>query len=134
MSFFLIVNVVFLIALCIHVFFITYSMIHPSIPTIKIYEKSLSEIEFPISIKLCALEDTESDVMRHNTSGYERNFRFFLGQSMFNKSLIGWSGHTQDGSFLGSVKGKNKLISIESRAKKVYQQTLLQIIRWRWRK
>ena len=134
MSFLLIVNVVFMIAFLIHMFFIAYSMIHPDTPTIKIYEKSLNEIEFPLSIKLCASEDRESDVMRHNTSGYERNFNFFLGQSMFNKSLIGWSGHTQDGSFLGSVKGKNKLNSIKSRAKKVYLQTLLQIIHWRWRK
>ena len=83
-------------------------MLYPSTPSIKIYEKRLNETEFPISIKLCALEDRESDTMRHNTSGYERNFRFFLGQSMFNKSLIGWSGHNQDGSFLGSVRGKLK--------------------------
>ena len=109
-------------------------MIYPSTPTIKIYEKSLKEIEFPISITLCASEERESDVMRHNTSGYDRNFQFFLGQSMFNKSLIGWSGHTQDGSFLGSVRGRKKLNINESRAKKVYQQTLSQIIRWRWRK
>lgn len=92
-------------------------MIYPSTPTIKIYEKSLNQIEFPISIKLCALEDGESDSMRHNTSGYEKNFRFFLGQSMFNKSLIGWGGHTEDGSFLGSVRGKN-LISMNLKPKK----------------
>ena len=118
MSFLLTVNVVFMIAFFIHMFFITYSMIHPDTPTIKIYEKSLNEIEFPLSIKLCASEDSESDIMRHNNSGYERNFYFFLGQSMFNKSLIGWSGHTQDGSFLGPVKGKRNLISINLEPKK----------------
>ena len=106
MSFFLVINILFLIALVIHVVLIAYSMLYPSTPSIKIYEKRLNETEFPISIKLCALEDRESDTMRHNTSGYERNFRFFLGQSMFNKSLIGWSGHNEDGSVLGSVRGK----------------------------
>ena len=106
MSFFVVINILFLIALVIHVVLIAYSMLYPSTPSIKIYEKPLNETEFPISIKLCALEDRESDAMRHNTSGYERNFRFFLGQSMFNKSLIGWSGHTKDSSVLGSVRGK----------------------------
>ena len=106
MSFFLVVNVVFLIALIIHVFLIAYSMIYPSVPSVNIYKKSYNEIEFPISIKICAKEDRESDIMRHNVSGYERSFRFYLGQSMFNESLFGWSGHTENGSTLGSVEGE----------------------------
>ena len=106
MSFFLVVNVLFLIALIIHVILIAYSMIYPSVPSVKIYKRSYNEIEFPIRIKICAREDRESDTLRNNITGYERNFKFFLGQSMFNESLFGWSGHTEDGSFLGSAEGK----------------------------
>ena len=117
MSFFLVVNVLFLIALIIHVCVIAYSMIYPSVPSVKIYKRSYNEIEFPISIKICATEDRESDIMRHNISGYERNFMFFLGQSMFNESLIGWSGHTENGSFLGSAEGKKKSMLMNNEPK-----------------
>ena len=105
MGFLAVINVLFLIALIIHVFLIAYSMIYPSIPSVKIYKKSYNEIEFPIGIKLCATEDRESDILRHNISGYERSFRYYLGQSMFNDTAFGWSGHTENGSILGTAEG-----------------------------
>ena len=81
-------------------------MIYPSVPSVKIYQKSYNEIEFPISIKICATESRTEEKLRTNMSGYERMFTFYQGQSMYNKSLFGWSGHTENGSHLGSVEGK----------------------------
>ena len=106
MSFFIAGNVVFLIAFTIHVSLISYSMIYPSVPSVKIYQKSYNEIEFPIGIKICATENRTEESLRTNISGYERMFTFFQGQSMYNKSLFGWSGHTENGSPLGSAEGK----------------------------
>ena len=100
------INVVFSIALVIHVFLVVFSMIYPNTPSVKVYKKSFNEINFPISIKICATEDRDSDIMRHNVTGYARVFKFFMGESMFNDSLFGWRGHTKDGSTLGSTQGK----------------------------
>ena len=103
------INVLFLIVLIIHVFLVAFSMIYPSTPSVKVYKKTYNDIEFPISIKLCAKEDRENDRKRHNITGYHRSFKFFMGQSMYNYSLIGWSGHTKNGSILGSSQGNSSL-------------------------
>ena len=103
------INVVFLMAFVIHVFLVAFSLIYPNTPSVKVYKKSFNEIEFPISIKICATEDRDSDAMRHNVTGYKRSFKFFMGESMFNDSLFGWRGHTKDGSVLGSTQGISSL-------------------------
>ena len=99
------INVVFLIVLIIHVFLVAFSMIYPSTPSVKVYKKTYDDIDFPISIKICATEDREQDIKRHNGTGYQRNLNFFMGQSIYNGSLIGWRGHTSNGSILGSALG-----------------------------
>ena len=37
--------------------------------------------------------------------GYEEIWKFYAGQSLFNKSLVGWNGHTVDGGTIGSIEG-----------------------------
>ena len=101
----IVINVVFSLALIIHVFLVAYSMIFPSIPSIKVYKKRLNEIDFPVSIIMCATEDRERNNYKYNILGYKNKLKFFLGQSMFNESLIGWSGHTKEGLILGSIQG-----------------------------
>ena len=101
------INVVFLIVLIIHVFLVAFSMIYPSTPSVKVYKKTYDEIDFPISIKICATEDRDQDIKRHNGTGYQRSLNFFMGQSMYNDSLIGWRGHTRNGSILGSAQGNS---------------------------
>ena len=106
MYFNIIVNCVFIIAFTVHVVMIAFNLIYPTIPSVKVYKKNYHDIDFPITFKLCAIEDRFSDYQRHNSVGYSRRHKFFLaGQSMFNKSLLGWMGHTVDGSTLGSVEG-----------------------------
>ena len=103
------INVVFSIALVIHVFLVVYSMICPNTPSVKVYKKRFNEIDFPISIKICSTEDQDSDIKRHNFTGYAKSFKFFMGESMFNDSLFGWRGHTKDGLTLGSTQGISSL-------------------------
>ena len=105
----IIINVVFLIVLIIHVFLVAFSMIYPSTPSVKVYKKTYNEIDFPISIKICATEDRDRDIKRHNVTGYQRSFKFFMGQSMYNGSLFGWRGHSKNGSILGSTQGNSFL-------------------------
>ena len=105
MDFNIAINILFSMALIIHVFLVAYSMIHPSTPSIKVYKKRFNEIDFPVCIKICATEDRERNINRHNVLGYKKNVQFFVGKSMFNESLIGWSGHTKEGSILGSTQG-----------------------------
>ena len=38
--------------------------------------------------------------------GYSNVWQFYAGQSLFNKSLVGWNGHTIDGGALGSTDGR----------------------------
>ena len=37
--------------------------------------------------------------------GYESDVAFFKGKSMYNESLYGWSGHTENGSTISNVEG-----------------------------
>ena len=101
------INVVFLIVLIIHVFLVAFSMIYPSTPSVKVYKKIYNEIDFPISIKICATEDRDREIKRHKVTGYKRSLKFFMGQSMYNGSLFGWRGHSKNGSTLGSAQGNN---------------------------
>ena len=37
--------------------------------------------------------------------GYEDVKNYYYGRSFYNKSIMGWAGHTENGSTLGSVEG-----------------------------
>ena len=39
-------------------------------------------------------------------SGYENIWRYFSGQSMYNGSIYGWAGHTEDGKVVSTVEGE----------------------------
>ena len=74
--------------------------VNPEMPQIEIIEKSLSEIPFPVSFRLCV--DGENELESY---GYNNTFDYFLGTSKFNRSVIGWNGHNSDGSIVGTVQG-----------------------------
>ena len=87
-----------------HIFLNGYYILHPSWPEIKIRNENLKDIEFPISLKVCVSEISNS-YHRYSNLGYKDDFRFFEGKSSFNESLFGWAGHTKDGSTVGQVSG-----------------------------
>ena len=65
-------------------------------------------IDFPIIFKIC-VDETVNKSSRYKNVGYQDSFDFFNGQSMYNSSIFGWTGHTQNGSTLTSTKDKKWL-------------------------
>ena len=57
-------------------------------------EVPLQDIDFPVVIKICVVPGFNQTVLRE--LGYYDTWSFFLGQSMFNDSVFGWAGHTED--------------------------------------
>ena len=70
-------NLIFLIIFLVHVMSIGYALKHPEHPSIIIYNKKLSESDFPISFKLC-IKELENVFERHRRLGY---WDFFMGIS-----------------------------------------------------
>ena len=97
-------NLVFTIMCLCHVSFTLYNAVNPPRPEIKVYDKALKDVPFPILFKFCGKEI-------HNTSrrfieyGYEDEFSFFAGISQFSRNIVGWKGHTENGSMLSTVQG-----------------------------
>ena len=89
-----------------HLGYIVYEIIHPRFPEIVKYKKDLSEIEYPITFKIC---DDASNLSftaeKYQKYGYSDLWQFYSGQSMFNSSVYGWAGHTENGTTFGSVEG-----------------------------
>ena len=52
---------------------------------------------------MCVSEIERTDMFTH--LGYDHEIDFYLGKSVFNDSLFGWSGHLQNGSTIGTVEG-----------------------------
>ena len=95
--------------LCVsHIIILSYYEFNPNLPLIEIVEKDLREIEFPLSFRFCIFDEENHD-NRYKQFGYEDDTEFFGGQSKFNRSIVGWGGHTENGSTLASAKGVNVL-------------------------
>ena len=94
-----------IIAAClIHIFTLWYTTLSPDHPDIKVYEKHLNEIEFPLSFLVC-VNDLVNMTGRYKRLGYSNEWGFFTGKSRYNESIYGWGGHTENGSSYGSVEG-----------------------------
>jgi len=85
------------------------SLVNPELPTIHVINTNLKDIEFPLSFRICLnyIHDDERDMDielynldRYKKFGYDSGNTFYKGQSMFNKSLVGWNGHTENGDTL----------------------------------
>ena len=83
-----------------------YYILFPDWPEIKITNKDLKDIEFPLSFRICVSE-IDNSYERYTDHGYTHDFAFFNGESSYNSSLIGWNGHTQNGSTIGPLRGLN---------------------------
>ena len=100
----LIFNLFFSIIFLIHITFLIYDILNPEVPEIVVYEKNLNEIDFPMNLRICAHELNDK-TSRYRKFGYRNVFRWFIGSSIYNDTLHGWAGHSENGSVLGNVEG-----------------------------
>ena len=75
--------------------------INPSRQTTQISEKNYNEMEFPLIIKLCP--DPAFNLSALQEEGYARIGDYFKGYSRYNRSILGWAGHTNESQIRGSV-------------------------------
>ena len=93
-----------MVAFVVHFSTIAYELKHPKHPSIRIRKTDLRNIDFPVIFKFC-VGDVKNEE-RFQKLGYVDRYHVFLGSSKFNRSLVGWNGHTQNFSTLMSVRGK----------------------------
>ena len=86
----------------VHVSFIFYYNLYPDVPSIKVYSKSMKNMDFPICFKIC-FSEKEKD--RFKRLGYNYDKMFFYGENDFNTSIVGWLGHTRNGSIFNTFEG-----------------------------
>ena len=106
-------NIIFTSVYVVHILTIAHNLKYPPYPSIRIIKKDLRDIDFPVSFKLCMRDN--KDIDKYIKLGYVGMFHFFSGQSMFNNSMIGWNGHTQNYSTLMTAEGLVNLASLFSR-------------------
>ena len=79
--------------------------LYPTQETIRITEKKLSNIEFPLVIKICP--DPGFNYSAAKEEGYDSIWGYFLGMSRHaNESIdmmYGWAGHTNTSETRGTV-------------------------------
>ena len=99
------IHVIFSIFCLIHVSGIGINLMFPTNLNIRVERKDLKEIEFPLAFKICVDQDNKDSIESYKKFGYINWRGFFRGESRFNKSILGWNGHTRNNSILGTVKG-----------------------------
>ena len=98
--------IVLCLAFILHVSILVNNKLYPDLPDIQHYKKDLKEIDFPIAFKFCIEEkNNHKSNEKYRHLGYNDLFYFYYGRSMFNDSIVGWAGHTKNGSTIGSVEG-----------------------------
>ena len=63
---------------------------------------SLEDIEFPLTIKVCAIPGFNQTALYEE--GYEDTYNYFLGNSRWEKDPLGWGGHNEDSETFGNVE------------------------------
>ena len=104
-----VLNFILGILCTLHIIIVIYYEFNPKLPIIERIEKDLHNIEFPLSFRFCVF-DEKNYLNRYNQFGYANAPDFFTGQSKFNRSIVGWGGHTEDGYTLASVEGNSSAL------------------------
>ena len=77
---------------------------NPNLPSIRVFEKDLKDVEFPLVFRICINKINQDDTELIKL-GYSQYNSYFRGISMYNRSNIGWRGHTEDGKTIGTGTG-----------------------------
>ena len=79
------------VAFACQLFSIGYNLVYPSQKTTEIQKTELGE--FPVVFKICPKPAFNISAVR--LEGYEDVWSYFLGLSVYNKSVYGWAGHAE---------------------------------------
>ena len=91
-------NFIFIFICCMHLIYITIITFSPSNQEVTMRRKNLKDFDqFPFRFCIC-VNELVNDSAKFQNVGYEMYTRYYYGQSRFNKSIIGWHGHMENGS------------------------------------
>merc|ERR1712142_674386 len=97
-----VLNILCCAALFWQLFGIFNEWLRPSQETIRITEKNLEDIDFPLTMKICP--DSGFNLTALREEGYDSAWFYFIGQSRYNSSIFGWAGHTNTSETRGTVE------------------------------
>ena len=98
-----IINLILFVCCVTHVSILLEQEIQPEFTDSKVYQRKLQEIEFPLVFKLCLSSGVYFEE-HYKRYGYENQYGFYQGISLYNSSFVGWNGHTENGSTMGQVQ------------------------------
>ena len=81
----------------------------PQLTNTRVETRDLQGDNFPLIFRICIQPAFNKTALEE--TGYGHAFRYFQGRSMFNKSLFGWAGHTNDSSTYGTVEEVYRKVS-----------------------
>ena len=87
------------------------NQISPSTTISHLEERSLDSIDFPVLFKICIKPPFHTSELYK--AGYQNIWYYFMGQSRYNKSVFGWGGHTDNGSIIGTARGKGLGLGVQ---------------------
>ena len=97
------IKIILLVSCVIHISSIIETIFYPNLPSIKVYKKKLSNLEFPLSFRVCV--EVNNDAKEYQKVGYRNKYDFIRGKNLYNDSMIGWAGMKNDGYPFGIVGG-----------------------------
>ena len=89
----------------VHSAIIGWQQLFPSETFNHVREKKLDDIEFPSIFKICI--NPSANLTELKKVGYDNIWNYFIGRSLFNRTIFGWAGHTSEGREMASVEGDN---------------------------
>ena len=85
-------------ALMVQLWSVLAAFIHPTLTNTSQREVNLRDTSFPLALRICVIPGFKREALVE--AGYKNLGQYFKGQSRFNRSILGWGGHTAAG---GSV-------------------------------
>ena len=91
------------IIMSVQVYILAIKQVDPPQTVTHIEQVKFDEIDFPILFKVCFKPAFHSENLED--TGYKHIWGFFKGESKYNRSILGWAGHTEDGGVVSSPQG-----------------------------
>ena len=87
----------------VQVYILAIKQVDPAQTVTRIEKVNFDELEFSVLFKVCFKPAFHSKKLEENC--YGDIWRYFKGESKYNRSISGWAGHTTDGGVISSPQG-----------------------------